>query len=248
MHKCNWWKLCKTDKFVKQHLREPFSYKRPLREGRLLENLKSGGLFGYVDSDFEVPRNLREAFAIFPPIFKIKNVGRDDIRPFMRNSRGRRTFDSAQEIANFKLFLGEGNNQYTVATFLSELELVCKNNYRFVQYTPIKRFNKFVQSAVNAKREGDDNPNFSDVAETLKLQANISLGYQIMNWSQHTVTKYLSDEKTHGAITNKMFKRPGYINDQLYDVELHKSEIEHKDPIYVGFFILRYAKLRMLEL
>ena len=39
-----------------------------------------------------------------------------------------------------------------------------------------------------------------------------------------------------------------HINDQLYEVELAKAEIEHSEPIIVGFFILQYAKLRMLEL
>ena len=62
---------------------------------------------------------------------------------------------------------------------------------------------------------------------------------------------FYSDEKTHGAINNKMFKRLGYINDQLYElyeVALVKSEIEHKQLIIVGFFILECAKLRTLEL
>ena len=31
-------------------------------------------------------------------------------------------------------------------------------------------------------------------------------------------------------------------------MELAKSTIEHREPIIVGFFILQYAKLRMLEL
>ena len=31
-------------------------------------------------------------------------------------------------------------------------------------------------------------------------------------------------------------------------MELVKSTIEHREPIIVGFFKLRYAKLRMLEL
>ena len=31
-------------------------------------------------------------------------------------------------------------------------------------------------------------------------------------------------------------------------MELLKSTIEHREPIIVGFFILQYAKLRMLEL
>ena len=34
----------------------------------------------------------------------------------------------------------------------------------------------------------------------------------------------------------------------MYEGELAKAEIEHKEPIIVGFFILHYAKLRMLEL
>ena len=69
-----------------------------------------------------------------------------------------------------------------------------------------------------------------------------------MDRSRHTVTKYLNDEKTHSAIIIEMFKRPNHITDQLYEVELVKSEIEHTEPIIVGFFILQYAKLRMLEL
>ena len=39
-----------------------------------------------------------------------------------------------------------------------------------------------------------------------------------------------------------------HITGQLYEVELVKSEIEHRAPIIVGSFILQYAKLRLLEL
>ena len=105
-----------------------------------------------------------------------------------------------------------------------------------------------MQSAVDAHREGDENPNSSVVAETMKLLANSSYGYQIKDRSRHTVTKYLSNEKTHGAINTKLFKRLDHINDQLYEVELAKAEIEHREPIIVGFFLLQYAKVRMLEL
>ena len=112
----------------------------------------------------------------------------------------------------------------------------------------MKCFNNCLQSAVKARSEGEENPNPSVVAETSKLLANSSYGYLIMDRSRHTVTKYLSDDKTHGAINSKMFKRLGYINDQLYEVEIVESEIEQKEPIFNGFFILEYAKLRMLEL
>ena len=105
-----------------------------------------------------------------------------------------------------------------------------------------------MQSDVNARREGDENPNSSVVAETRKLIAKSSYGYQIIDRSRHTVTKNLNDEKMHWAINTKLFKRLDHINDQLYEVELVKAEIEHREPIIVGFFILQYAKLRMLEI
>ena len=69
-----------------------------------------------------------------------------------------------------------------------------------------------------------------------------------MDRSRHTVTKYLSCEKTHAAINTKLFKKLDHVNNSLYEVELVKAQIEHKEPIIVRFLILQYAKLRMLEL
>ena len=106
--------------------------------------------------------------------------------------------------------------------------LVCTKIHRFVEYTPKKCFKIFVQSAVDARMKGDENPNSSVGAETMKLLANSSYGYQIMDRSRHTVTKYLSDERTHAAINSKLFKKLDHLNNSLYEVELAKGEIEHK--------------------
>ena len=57
----------------------------------------------------------------------------------------------------------------------------------------------------------------------------------------------MNDEKTHKAI-NEPFKRLNTVQKDLNEIELLKSTIEHKEPIIVGFFILQYAKLKMLEL
>ena len=69
-----------------------------------------------------------------------------------------------------------------------------------------------MQSAANSRREGDENPNSSVVAETMKMLVNSSYGYQTMYRTRHTVTKYLSDEKTHGAIIKELLKRLDHIN------------------------------------
>ena len=44
---------------------------------------------------------------------------------------------------------------------------------------------------VDARREGDESPLLGAVAETMKLLGN---GYQIMDRSRHTITKYLKDK------------------------------------------------------
>ena len=69
-----------------------------------------------------------------------------------------------------------------------------------------------------------------------------------MDRSKHSMTKYLGDKKTHKAINIQFLKRLNIVAKDLYEVELVKFTIEHREPFIVGFFILQYAKLRMLEL
>ena len=94
------------------------------------------------------------------------------------------------------------------------------------------RCKNFVQSAIDAR----------------KRLANTSFGVQIMDRSRHAVTKYSCDEKMYGPINNKIFKQLNNIDEKLYEVDLVKTEIESREPIIVGFFTLKYAKLRLLEL
>ena len=214
-----------------------------------MDQIRSGKLFGYVQSDLEVPEELKTNFANFPPITKNTNVGRHDIGLLMKNyAEKERILCQPRKMLISSYFLENGILTTPLLLFQLGMGLVCKKNYRFVEYIPVKSFNKFLQSAVNARREGQENPNSKVVTETMKLLANNSYGHQILDRSRHTVTHYLSDEKTHGAINTKLFKRLDLINDELYELVLAKVEIEHREPIIVEFFILQYAKLRLLEL
>ena len=155
---------------------------------------------------------------------------------------------STTENVDFKLFPCKRNSHYSSAPILfrpktSMQKLIASKNI-FQLNVSIK----IVQSAVNTRREGHENPKSNVVAETMKLLPSSSYCYPIMDRSRNTVTKYLSDEKTHGAINTKLFRRLDHNNDQLYEVELTKAEIEHRESIIFGFFILQYAKRRMLQL
>ena len=68
-----------------------------------------------------------------------------------------------------------------------------------------------------------------------------------MNRTTHTIKIYLNDEKTHKTSNEPLFKRLNTVEKDLYEVELLKSTIEHREPTIVGFFILQFAKLILLE-
>ena len=220
-------------------------YRRPLSEEGLIQGIIDGRLFGYVQCDIEMPEHLRDYFSNFPPIFKNTVVSRDDIGNLMKQYAEKENImvqPGGRLISSF--IVTNGTIITPLLLFYLKLGLVYKKIHRFVHYT----FDNFGQSAVDARRQGHENPISSVIAETMKLLSNSSYGYQIMDRSRHTVTKYLTDEKTHSAVNSNLFKRLNHITDQLYEVELVKSEIEHKEPIIVRFFILQYKKLRMMEL
>ena len=206
---------------------------------------KSRRLFGYVQCDLKVPEHLKAYFTNFPPIFKNTVVSRNDIGDLMKEYAEKKGIMSqARRVLISSFHLKKGTIINPLLLYYLHLGLECTKIRRFVQYTPKKCSSSFVQSAVNARRQGDENPNSSVVAETINLLANSSYGYQIMDRSRHTVTKYLNVEKTHSAILKNLFQQLNFITDELYEVELVKSEIEHREPIIVGFFIWQYAQLR----
>ena len=83
MWECEWWRLYKTTTNVKLHIRENFPYRRSLTEHQLLEGIKKGNLFGYVQCDIKVPGNLKSNFANFPPIFKNTLISKNYVGDLM---------------------------------------------------------------------------------------------------------------------------------------------------------------------
>ena len=206
-------------------------------------------MFGYVRCDIEVPENVRTKTNNFPPIFKNNLLSRSDIGLLMKNyAEEQRLLSQPRKTLVSSFTLQNGTLITPLLLCCLQLGLVVTKIHRFVEYTSKKLFNSFVQSAVDARRQVDEIPNSSVLAKTTKILANSSYGNQIMDRSRHTVTKYLTDEKTHAAYNSKKFMKLDLVNNSLYEVELAKAQIEHKEPIIVGFFILQCATWPMLEL
>ena len=145
MWECERWRLYKTTTNVKLHIREKFAYRLSLTEHQLLEGIKKGNLFGYVQCDIEVPETLRANFSNFPPIVKNSLVSKNDISDLMKpyaEEEGRMFQLRKMLITSFTL------QNWTLITllllFYLQLGLVLTKQHRFVKYIPKKCFNSFV--------------------------------------------------------------------------------------------------------
>ena len=79
MCECEWWKLYKNDVSLKELLRQYFPLKRPVHQDHLLNKIKSVALFGYVQSDINVPEQLskfviKEAISIPSVVAEIRKL------------------------------------------------------------------------------------------------------------------------------------------------------------------------------
>ena len=198
------WKFYKSDNTVKQHLHESFTCKMLLREEHFLKKIKKGRLVGHVQCDIEVPENLCENSANFPTNLEKINVSRNDIGSLMKAYAGNETLltQPTRLLTSICFFWRLEQSLHRCCSFFWIWDWFAKK-YRLCSTIQQSASATFFQFAVKARREGDENPNFSVVAETMKILAYSSYGYQIMHRRQYTVIEYLSDEKTYGAAVTK---------------------------------------------
>ena len=82
----------------------------------------------------------------------------------------------------------------------------------------------------------------------MKLIVNSSYGYQILDRSKHSKTQYVVGAEVDKMVNERKFKNLNVLPSYFCEVEMVKSEVNHREPIIVGLFIMQYAKLTMLQL
>ena len=247
---CQWkkWRTDNTNE-VKDIFKSNYPFQPSISENSLIEKIKRGEVFVVVHCSLEVPEEMYPYFEDFSPILKNCEVGRDDIREHIKvfaeqnklPSRPRKMLKSG-----FKL--ERGATITPLLLFLLENGVILKDVIWFLQNTPRRSFETFFQIVVDSRREGYQNKEPTGVAETMKQIGNSSYGYQIIHRSRHTNTKYVKGSQLDNFIYNRFFKTIIELPEEIYEVEMSKSGIDHKEPIIIEFFILQYAKLTMLQL
>ena len=223
--------------------------RKPMTEAEIITSVNQDKFFGFVECDIEVPQNLRSKFNEMPPIFKNVDISRDDLSGHMQEfARENGILNTPQRSLIGSMF---GNKILLLTTLLQwylKHGLRVSKIYQIVQFKRSKCFSKFGDEVCNSRREGDKDPSKKILSETSKLSGNVIYGTTITNKEKFTNLKFTScPQKASYYVNSNRFLGIEELADDVFEVQLAKPKIDVNTPICIGFAILQYAKLRMLQ-
>ena len=251
MYECEWMDLIQTDASIRTFVNDqqmPMQQRGSMTHDQVLRGVRDGCLYGMVECDIHVPDDLVERFSEMPPVFKNIDVGKDDIGQHMKSYAEE---SHALNVPRRTLIGSMKGKQLLIATPLLrwylDHGLQVTKIYEVVQYTPRSCFTKFGKNVVDARRQGDKDPNHAVIAETMKLIGNSAYDKTITNKEKFREVTTCSEQEAPVLINSSHFRQLDAIGDDLYEMLSAKKTIKMDLPIQIGFFVYAYAKLRMLE-
>ena len=228
----------------------------------ILQGVDSGALFGMVEVDIEVPQEWPhyfkhptmspyDYFQEMSPLFCTTEIPFDAIGEHMQAHIWEyHLSDSPRRL----LVGGMKARQILLATPLLQRYLnhglVVTKIYQVMEFQGKRCFQEFVREVRDARRQGDINPETAIIADRMKVIGNSGYGSLIMDKTKHREVKYVQGEnETCLKVNDPRFQKLECldIEEQYYEVEMAKRKIKLDLPIQLGYFVLQYAKLRMLE-
>ena len=237
-------------------------HKGKITEKTILEGVVNGRLFGMVEVDIRVPEKWPEHFrhpTLSPydyfremsPLFCSTDIAFDDIGEHMQahiweyqlSDRPRRLLVGGMKARQILLAI-------PLLQWYLNHGLVVTKIYQVVKFQQQRCFREFVKEVSDARRQGDTDPDTAIIVDTMKLIGSSGYGSLIMDKTKHSDVKYVQGEnETSLKINDPLFRNLECLDqeEQYYEVEMAKRKIRLDLPIQPGYFILQYAKLRMLE-
>ena len=221
-----------------------------LTESQIIKGVQDGSFFGMVECDIKTPEELKPYFEEFQPIVKQAMLDRDSIGEHMKKFA---VENGLLKKPTKTLLCSYFADRILLATpllqwYLSKGLIVTKI-HQTIQFSPEKCFEKFGQTVVDARREGDTNPATKVVSDSSKLMGNSAYGNCLKNVEKYRDVSYHKAEgsEIHSLINEKRFSHCEEINDDVIEIEMMKKSVKIDIPIQVGFFVLEYSKLLMLR-
>ena len=215
---------------------------------QILNGVRAGTVFGMIECDIRVPEELRAHFAEMQPVFKNISLIREDLGPFMRRYAEEHDIMKTPRRMLVGSYCGD---KILLATPLLRwyldhgLEVL--HVYQVIEYDPIPSFRRFGDAVSKARREGDVHQDKTIIADTMKLLGNSGYGKTITNVDRHRDVSYCTEKAASLLVNDKRFRQLDIVVDDAYEIELNKKTVKYTLPVHVGFFVLQYAKMRMLQ-
>ena len=203
-------------------------------------------MFGLVQCDIFVPKELKYHFKELPPIFKNTYVSIDDIGSHMKAYCIERNLMSQPRRTLISSFYGKDILLTTpLLKWYIEHGLKIKKIHQIVEYRPQNCFKNFANTVTRARIMGDQNQDSSILADTMKLIGNSAYGKTLENLSTHCHNKYVQDSSK--LVNNPMFRKQTPIDAEIMEVEMGRRSVNWNLPLQIGFFVYQYAKMKMLQ-
>ncbi len=122
--------------------------------------------------------------------------------------------------------------------------------YEAIEFNKVRCFEEFKNEVTEARIQADYNEDQQVIANTMKLCANACYGSMLIDRSKHIDTVYVEGyKKAAQAINDNQFVRMTELDTVLeyYEVTKKKKSIYMNTPLQLGYFVLQYAKQRLLE-
>jgi hypothetical protein len=215
----------------------------------LTKSVLDNSLFGFVQVDIEVPKNLYDKFSEMAPFFVVDEIPSKCIPDHMKEYQiktDRKTTKDSHKLLRVmkcsKILL------YTpLLKWYLEHGLQVTAFYQGLQYVERKPFEWFPEEVANARRQADEDPDKKIIGDTKKLKGNSFYGKLIEFLERHCNITFTKDERlVDAALRSPFFEDLEEIGD-AYEIKEGKRETNITRPYQCGIAVYQLAKLRMLE-
>ena len=264
MWECDFRHMMQHDQTLKKYLERQTTTtpQRKMTEEEILREVIADRLFGMVEVDIRVPDvwpqhfhhstlSPYDYFQEMAPFFCTTDVPYQVIGDHMQDHV--RRFDLSKKPRRL-LVGGMMARQLLIATPLLKWYLQhglqVTKIYQVVEYTPQRCFHDFVQEVSDDRRKGDLDPNKAILADTAKIRGNSAYGSTIMDQEKFQDIHYVQGEGKAMLQANlPQFKKLTTLleEQEYFEIEKAKPQLTLSLPIQIGYFILQYAKLHMLQ-
>ena len=253
MYECHWRDLLRLDPdisaFVLGLETRTMTENVSMTEPQIIQALKEDKFFGVIECDIEVPDNLKSKFSEMQPIYKNVELTKDCLSEHMKaiakesgHLKGKLKMLIASMCGSKILLLT------SLAKWYLEQGLQITRVYEICQFKPVKCFEAFGNSVSEARRAGDIDPSQALLADTSKLIGNSVYGKMITNKEKHRDISYTdSERKASLKVKGHRFISMEEPCSGFFEMTQQKQKVMLDTPVVLGFAVLQYAKLRMLQ-